>query len=875
MTCLARTLLALAIGLACAGAAAAGERANTPALSQQDAAERAARVANVDYVLDFALSGKEAFSGTSTIAFDLKDAGQALTVDLNEATITALTVNGKTIAPKYNGWFITIAPDALRSGRNTVAVSYERKHGRNGEGLHRMVDPIDGRVYVYSQFGPAAAQQAFASFDQPDLKASYQFNVTAPADWEVVSTAPEAGIETVEGGRRWHFQKTQKLSTYTVSLHAGPYRKWEDRSGKYPMRLYARQSVAGKVAPQEWFKYTRQGLAWFDKYYGIAYPFQKYDQLLVPDHLFGAMENTAAVTFAEANYLGDGAMSAEKRQALAGVILHEMAHQWFGDMVTMKWWNGVWLNESFASFMGTLATDEGTEFINAWQRFYAGSKARAYQQDTQTMPHAVDTPVASSAGAYDNLDAITYDKGASTLVQLRHLLGDEVFRKGVHNYLEKFAWKNATLEDFVATLGEASGRDLKPRAAQWLREPGVNTIAANYACSGGRVSRFELQQGADNGILREQRVQVAFLRMQGKALALDRAIAVNYKGASTPVPGLLGSPCPELVYPNYKDWGYVKVNLDARSFATAAAHLQDVADPFMRAMLWDSLWDGVRDGKQGLLAFLGSVSNNAPAERDPALLAEVLRKARLGFDYLERMPARGADARKSGEALEQMAIKAFHGRAGESALQRQWFDFYLAVASSNEALGRLRSMLGGPPDMFGIEISQEVRWKIVRTLNEYGFPGSLELLEAEAARDPGDSGKAAAVLALAGRPDAKVKAAWLADVLDPHSDKPVARLRAAMTALYPPSQGALAEQTAALRLERLAELEKSTGGARLRTYLSTMLPMGCTARSVQRLADALAQGAALAPGTRRALMVARQEDARCVAMERAMGVVAP
>jgi aminopeptidase N len=863
MKLFARPALILSIGMVCSAAYAA-DRANTASLSQQDAAERAARVSDVDYQLDFTLTGAESFTGKSTIGFRLKDRKEALTVDLADAAITALTVNGKAVTPQYNQWFITIPPAQLRAGRNTVAVSYERKYNSNGEGLHRMVDAADKRVYIYSQFGPAAAQQAFAAFDQPDIKANFRFTVTAPGDWEVVSTAPQSSVEKVNGGKRWRFPATHKLSTYTVSLHAGPYKKWEDHSGKYPVRLFARQSVAAKVLPEEWFKTTRQGLAWFDNYYGIPYPFGKYDQLLVPNHRFGAMENTAAVTFAEANYLREGAWTDEQRHSLAAVILHEMAHQWFGDMVTMKWWNGVWLNESFASFMGTLATAEGTDFRNGWQRFYASDKSRAYVQDTQVQPHAVDTPVASNAGAYDNLDAITYNKGASTLVQLRHLLGDEVFRQGVHNYLAKFAWKNATLDDFIGTLGATAKRDLKPWAEQWLRQPGVNTVTADYRCDGGKVSSFVLLQGGD--VLREQRVQVAFMRMRGKALGLDRAIAVTYKGASTSVPALVGAPCPDLVYPNYKDWGYVKVQLDARSLATANANLQNVADPFTRTMLWDSLWDGVRDGTAPLDGFIDTILNNAVAEKDAALQSHILKKATLSLEYLERMPAKAAYARKAAKALEVLAAKGFLAHKGNTDLQWKWIHFFLSTASSPDALDQLKGMLEGR-DAFGINVDQNIRLMILRRLNEYDHPGSLVLLEAELARRLDESDKMVLRAIRASRPDAAIKAARLAEILAPEARENDVRL--IMHGLYPPSQGALSELTASERLEQLPALEQAPKRQLRRTYLATMLPKNCSSHSVARLAAAAENGKALSTATQRALMVAQQDDARCVAIERA------
>jgi len=350
--------------------ATAAARAETPYLSQADAAARSARVSNVAYALDFALTGEPTFKATSKIDFDLKDNASPLTIDLDKAKVGTVIVNGKTIAPAYNQWFLTVPASALRVGRNTVSVSYDRGHSTNGEGLHRYVDKPDGPVYLYSHFEPAAAHQMFAGFDQPDLKATYTLTATAPKDWEVISTTRETAIKDQGATRRWTFPATPKLSPYNFSMHAGPYKKWEDNSGKYPMRLFARQSLAANVSPQDWFRYTNQGLNYYDKYFGISYPFKKYDQILVPQFIYGAMENAGAITFTENRFTSASAMTAADRQSLASVILHEMAHQWFGDLVTMRWWNGLWLNESFASYMATLASETSGEFDNPWLAQY-------------------------------------------------------------------------------------------------------------------------------------------------------------------------------------------------------------------------------------------------------------------------------------------------------------------------------------------------------------------------------------------------------------------------------------------------------------------------------------------------------------------------
>ncbi len=853
--------------------AAAAPRADNAWLSQADAQARSERVSNVAYQLDFTLTGKETFAATTTLQFDLKDASSPLTVDLDKATIKSLTVNGKSVTPEYNKSFITLAAGDIKVGRNTIVVSFERLHSTNGEGLHRMVDPVDGRVYTYSHFEPAAAHQMFALFDQPDLKATYQVNVTAPADWTVVSTTRESKVEDAAGAKRWTFPVTKKLSPYNFSMHAGPYKVWEDNSGKYPMRLFARQSVAAQVNPADWFKYTKQGLAFFDEYFGIPYQFEKYDQLLVPDFLYGAMENAGAITFAEKGFLHKDKMTTAQLHSLSSVIMHEMAHQWFGDLVTMKWWNGLWLNESFASFMGTLGTAEATEFKNAWQYFYSGGKTAAYRQDQSLGTHPIEVPVPTTANAFDNIDAITYSKGASTLKQLRHLLGEETFRKGVHNYLVKYQFQNAKLDDFIGSLGEAAGRDLSQWTQQWLYQPGVNTVAAHYSCKAGKISDFTLAQSAPSEypVLREQRVQVALFRNAGKALAFDRKVAVTYKGATTDVPELKGAACPDLVYPNYEDWGYVKVQLDPRSFGTARASVSKVEEPLLRTMLWQSMWDGVRDGELPLNEFMETALNNVPRESDYALLGDALEKVEQGVTYLQKMAPDAAYTKKTLLSLEKMAWQGVVTAKDEN-FRRRWLSAYVDIATSKEAQDRLAGLLndrGVPP---GLTINQDVRWAIVRQLSARDYQGAPLLLAAEEARDKSDSGQSAALAATVVRPDAKVKLDWLTQIGDLQTKLPFSRIRTAMENLYPSTQATLSEQTAAQRLAQLPALDKAAGPVFMRTYGFTMIPATCTPQSVQRLSDAAAQQKDLSAGTRRALLERQQEDARCVSIKKALTV---
>jgi aminopeptidase N len=852
-------------------------RAEDPFLSQEAAAERSARVANVAYVLDYTLTGEPTFRATTKIDFDLGDTSTPLTVDLDKAKISALTVNGRTLVAKYNQWFITLDPADLKRGRNSVSVSFEREHSTNGEGLHRFKDPTDGRVYLYSHFEPAAAHQMFAAFDQPDLKATYQLTATAPKDWHIISSTRESRIEDLGANRRWTFPTTPKLSPYNFSMHAGPYQMWEDNSGKYPMRLFARQSVAAQVSPQDWFRYTKQGLVHFDEYFGIPYPFEKYDQILVPQFIYGAMENAAAVTFTEGRFLHDSAMTIEERQRLASTILHEMAHQWFGDLVTMRWWNGLWLNESFASYMATLGSAKSGEFEFPWLSLYQ-SKQNAYRTDERITTHPIEVPVPSTANAFDNIDAITYNKGASVLHQLRHMIGEETFRRGVHDYLTAHSYDNATLDDFIGALSNASGRDLRPWSQQWLYQPGLNTLSADFECANGKLSRFGLQQSAANAAhpsLREQLVQVGLFNVSGDRLVLSRKQAVTYQGASTDVPALVGQACPDLVYPNYEDWGFAKIVLDPTSFATARTHLTRIDDPMLRSMLWQSLYDGLRDRRLGLDDFIDIVLANVPRETDYTLLRQALDYSGTAKDYLRvfatnnvgaASAAISAHARSISSRMEAVLWTGLLTNRTDRDRAKAWLETYVYVASSDVALARLNDVLQGKADAGGVELDQELRWAIIEQLNRHAIPGSEALIADELSRDKTEIGQLSALSASAVRPDASTKSTWLAKIHAFDGSEPYSRLRVAMGNLYPAGQESLAEQTADSRMQSLPQTDKAADPVFMRSYSATMIPKTCNTASVARLERAIAASDALSAGVRRALLSAREDEQRCVAI---------
>ena len=847
-------------------------RDGTPYISQQSAMQRYARITDVKYDLAFSLTGESRFSATTIVNFNLSDTSKALTLDLNQATISHFSINGKKVYPNYNGSYITLNPGLLSTGNNTVEVQFSREHSTNGEGLHRFVDPVDGKVYLYSHFEPAAAQQMFAVFDQPDLKANFTLSVIAPKEWTVISAMRESSITELGDTRQWQFPQSPKLSPYNFSMHAGPYHQWTDDSGPYPLRLFARQSVAEQVTPQDWFTYTQQGLEFFDDYFGIAYPFKKYDQVLVPDFLYGAMENAAAITFSESRFLFNSEMTAAQKQRLASVIMHEMAHQWFGNLVTMKWWNGLWLNESFASFMGTLATAEATEFSHAWRTFYANNKQSAYHLDSQASTHPIEVPVASSQNAFDNIDAITYSKGASTLNQLNHLLGEKAFQKGVQDYLLQYSYQNAELNDFIKSLGNAAKKNLTTWSQQWLYEAGVNSIKADFSCENGRITQFNLTQSAPSSTLstlREQRVQIGLFTQGRNRLHHNISMPVTYKGATTKVTRLIGLHCPDLVYPNYQDWGFVKVNLDPVSFKTAKQNLRLVKDPLLRSMLWQSLWDSVEDGNLSLNDYIGAVLINLPGEADQTIVGQVLKSLSKTRVYLDKMdPSNQRFAKQAVRAIEQMSLRKVMIKSDSRDFQRRWFENYVSFARSKDALNHIDALLSDKASIKGLVLDQDLRWLMIAHLNRYDHPSAMYWLRKERDVDSSDAGQKSALAAEVSRPDALKKRQWLTRIQQ-QTNLPFSKQRSIIENLYPSEQKALSAVTTEQRLATLAKLDSEKGPIFMRSYAKYLIPTNCSYANESALQN-LQSNTQLTDGTDRALKEAIGQEQKCLLIKSKM-----
>ncbi len=847
------------------------ERAAVSYLNEDYARLRGKQVSNVSYKLSVGLSASEPeYSGSVEIDFDLLNTDQALTIDFSEGTVLNVILNGKAIPVDYNKWFITIEPILLKAGRQHIVIDYSHPYSKTGSGLYRFTDPEDQRVYIYSELEPYNANRIFPSFDQPNIKATYELKVEAPADWQVVSSIRETNISGKGGSRTWTFPPSAKFSTYIFSLHAGHYHIWEADAGDIPMRLMARQSLAKYVDTDEWFTITRQGLEFFQNYFDIKYPFRKYDQLIVPDFNWGAMEDVAAVTFSE-DYIKRGSYTLDEKENIASVILHEMAHMWFGDLVTMEWWNGLWLNESFATYMSNLALTEGTAYTQAWHTFYSRTKLWAYDTDEQVTNHPIELPVDNTDSGFANFDGITYGKGASVLKQLSYLLGPEVFRRGVSQYLKHRAYQNSELHDFTSALATAADRDLQEWSRQWLYSKGTNSISAGYQCQNNRLTGLHVsQQSAEaSPELREHRLQLGFYtRDENEQMKLMQASPVSISGENTELPEFAGMACADFVYPNHADWAFVKVQLPEKELALLRRNINGFEEPLMRSMLWRNLWEAVRDARLPLTDYADMVLANIAAETNAKTLRQVLRTLRstMRYFYSFQFPD-DAMANSYVGRFEKVAWDKINSYSDQGDLQKIWLDHFLSIAHSPAALAQLKSLLNGELSVPGLVLDQDRRWTMVKRLSAHAYTGIEAILQREQQRDPSGYGEKAYIAAQASAPQLENKQLWLQKIQDEKTELPLAKLTAAMSYLLPAHQIKFRQELMNDLVSPLTQLDSTRHQQYLMNYVDYLLDGYCTTMSNQLLQQAVEDNQASSLIVTKALKIALQEDQRCLNMK--------
>jgi aminopeptidase N len=766
-------------------------RAAVDALDKDTADARKARISNVEYdaLIDIATSEEE-IVGQLSIQFELSDAASDLTLDFTGGTLNSLQVNGAIITNDYNGYYITLPAEQLKLGTNTVIVAYRNPFGHDGTGLHRFVDPEDGLTYLHSYLWPYYANRLLPSFDQPNLKANFSLQVIAPESWSVFSMSPASAEAHAENTRLWTFTKTPKIATYMFSLHAGPYTIWSDDSGDVPLRLMARQSLAEYVAVDEWFEVTQGGMTFYRDYFDIPYPFEKYDQLIVPEFNIGGMENAAAVSFTE-RYVQRQASNRDQRQSRSSTVLHELAHMWFGDLVTHDWWNGMWLNESFATQMATLALVETTEFTDQWHGYFTNSKKAAFGRDSKVTTHPIEMPVNGTDQFTMLFDAITYQKGGSVLKQLQHRVGAENYRNGVSAYLKENAFGTTVLADFIGHQGKSAGVDLGDWSDEWLMTTGFNTLTAETKCDGELLDSLTVVQSStsDPARFRTHSVDVALYNLDADdSLVATTSIPVLLEGERTSVAVADGQPCPAIVNPNHNDWTFAKIALSADDETLLSEHLGDVADPLSRSMFLAGLSDKAMAGDTSIAAFVRQTLRLAETEKNFVVLEQISIALTEAVDMMQRLrPETDATLPRVLRNIEELSLRLAHFAATQDVKQL-WLNTFFNVVASESGLGTARALLDGEAEIDGVELSPEDRWRILIILSRHNAEGIADLLAAEIERDSSDFSQRNLLSARAAAPDLANKEHWVAELQAPQELSSLAKQRAVIFELFPATQ---------------------------------------------------------------------------------------
>ncbi|MGN9845330.1 aminopeptidase N [Nonomuraea sp. H19] len=739
-------------------------------LTRDEARERARllKVESYEVALDLT-EGEERFESITTVRFTSTRPGASTFIDLHGAHVRQVTLNGRDLdVADYDadkGRF----PLPSLAESNELRVDADCTYMRTGEGLHRFVDPVDQKVYLHSQFETADAHRMYACFDQPDLKAAFQLTVLAPADWEVVSNAASTHVTelpqqagkhgTVPAAKRWEFPPTPVMSTYITALVAGPYHKVTSEHDGIPLGLYCRASLAEHLDPDNLFEVTRQGFDFFHKVFGLRYPFGKYDQLFVPEFNAGAMENAGCVTFLE-DYVFRSRVTDAVVERRAETILHEMAHMWFGDLVTMRWWDDLWLNESFATYMSVLAQAEATRWGNgAWTTFANVEKSWAYRQDQLPSTHPIAADIPDMQAVEVNFDGITYAKGASVLKQLVAYVGLDNFLAGVRDYFAEHAWGNTELKDLLDALERTSGRDLSAWSKEWLETSWVNTLRPSFEVSDGRFTSFEVLQEApaDYPTLRSHRVAIGLYSLVNGELTRTKRVELDVVGARTHVAELVGAEQPDLVLLNDDDLTYAKVRLDEDSLRTLIdGGIVKFTESLSRALCWSAAWDMTRDAEMSTRDYVRLVVSGAGTVSDITVLQTILRQARMAAQQY-------ADPawREKGLALLATELRSLLASA-EPGSDRQlaYLQALAPVARSAEDLDLVQGILDGSAVPEGLSVDADLRWTLVHALVSGGRLGAADI-DAELELDPTATGERSAALCRAAVPEAEAKsAAW-------------------------------------------------------------------------------------------------------------------
>ncbi len=741
-------------------------------VSRELARHRAARISNVRYQLSIELKpGAPRFAGSEEITLKLADASTPVVVDFRdldstgkiiEGTISNVMVNGKAATgfSQKNGHIILPA-ELFKVGENSIKLNFESGVATAGRPVIRYKDQDDGSEYIYTLFVPMDASLAFPCFDQPDLKARFTLIARTVSDWEVISNSE---LESLRHSNRsglnytHRFRETPPISTYLFAFAAGPFRQIVGSKSSTPLRVFVRQSRL-KRAEEEWpeiEKLTREGVKHFESFFGHKFPFTKYDQVLLPGFAYGGMEHAGATFLREDSILFRTTPTQSDKYSRASLVLHELAHQWFGDLVTMRWFDDLWLKEGFANLMAYHAMAQIYDPAQMWRRFYQSHKPVAYGIDSTKGTTPIYQEVRNLKDAKSAYGAIVYQKAPSLLHALSFVIGEEKFRDGVRLFLKEHAYANAEWSDLIAACERASGQKLMAWADAWIKRRGMPQIDVAMSCNAGKIAKLELAQ---RDVLNEGGVWPIKTEL---LLAYDGEVPLkipaSFDTARTTIAEAAGKKCPAYVFANSGDYGYGRFMLDARSRQAVMERIGKIEDVLLKTMLWGALWDSVREAELNPNDYIGLVLKTLPAENDEELTQSLLGRAGTAFQrYLSPQQQTAIAPQIEALCFDRMT------KSAELGLRITYFRAFRSVATTTNARQHLKDILSSKLTIPGVDIKPLDRWQIIRVLLANSDAEALALLEAERKRDATDDGRKQAYIVEAARADAETKQHYFDD----------------------------------------------------------------------------------------------------------------
>jgi aminopeptidase N len=728
-------------------------------ITQVEASQRSEVIKVYSYKIDLDLTtGAETFLVKTSVNFAGLKPGATTFIDCVGKRVISAKLNGVDFDPKFDGESVFLPALAAE---NVLEIEHEGIYSNSGEGLHRFVDPADNEVYLYTQFETGDARRMYACFDQPDQKATFTISTITPKHWEVISNYGIEATKDLDGDRKHiQFATSQVISTYVTAIVAGAYKSVHDEykgEKTIPLGIYARKSFFQHVDAENIFEVTKQGFAYFEKTFGLAYPFGKYDQIAVAEYNWGAMENVGCVTFHEDVLIFRSKVTERNYISRATTIHHEMAHMWFGDLVTMKWWQDLWLNESFAEWASYLSVSESTKYTNAWTEFNSVRKNWAYRVDQMTSTHPIAVEMEDLDAVRTNFDGISYAKGASVLQQLVAHVGRDNFISGLRKYFAKHAYKNTELSDLITELQAASGKDLTAWVNTWLRTAGVNTLRPVVALDGDNYASVSVKQEVPpmpvgSKELRPHRLYVGLFDVKGDALVRRESIEVDIAGELTEIKELAGKKSADLLLINDHDQTYAKLRFDDRSVETMKKYLGNLDDSLARGLIWASLWDSTRDGELAASDYITIALNALKGESDISMITATFMQ--IDTAIWAYVAPKNRDAVRL--AVSNAAEALLDGAKPGSDNQLQYARAFVNNAVTPAQFDHLKAMLDGSVN--GLTVDAELRWYIFICGVKRGVFGPNEIA-AEGDRDKTAHGKQYVAYAHAAIPTKEAKVA--------------------------------------------------------------------------------------------------------------------